>query len=129
MMLAKSQPSCRWSSAPTCQHVGVHAPGARRARVSARAFGLPDLFNQSTKKDTKELLKLLDDTERGLKSNAAQTKEILEVVDRLKSGSEGTTTTGSNLSATWKLLWTTEKVRALGAQQLLCTFMLSNASV
>ncbi|GMN56336.1 hypothetical protein TIFTF001_025454 [Ficus carica] len=59
-----------------------------------------------------ELLSLIADEDRGLKTQRNPTKlaAIVKAVDALAdlSGAD-TATTGSSLSATWRLLWTTEK--------------------
>ncbi len=110
-MLASTGTQYRWSQAAKCRSFGLRAPSNRPARVSPKASIFPFFGkSQPLKKAVVELKDLLKDTARGVKSSPAQTKQILEVVERLKSGAQGTTTTGSNLSATWKLLWTTEKV-------------------
>eukprot|EP00873_Tetraselmis_striata_P036818 jgi/Tetstr1/457082/TSEL_043743.t1 len=56
-----------------------------------------------------ELLELVDGTERGLACDKARTAEIAAAVDALAELGGEQVTTGSSLSATWKLLWTTEK--------------------
>mmetsp|Transcript_11414 Transcript_11414/g.27086 ORF Transcript_11414/g.27086 Transcript_11414/m.27086 type:complete len:222 (+) Transcript_11414:92-757(+) len=56
-----------------------------------------------------ELLDAVSNTERGLNCSAGKLIEIEELVTDLTSLQTGQPTTGNDLSATWKLLWTTEK--------------------
>ncbi|XP_024176013.1 probable plastid-lipid-associated protein 11, chloroplastic isoform X1 [Rosa chinensis] len=69
-----------------------------------------------------DLLALIADQDRGLKTQTDPTKRasIIKAIDALAHLGNGTVTTGSDLSATWRLLWTTEK------EQL---FIIQNASV
>ncbi|XP_062073281.1 probable plastid-lipid-associated protein 11, chloroplastic [Humulus lupulus] len=58
-----------------------------------------------------DLLNLISDQDRGLKTQTNSTKRasIVKAVDALAVLGTDTVTTGSLLSATWRLLWTTEK--------------------
>lgn len=58
-----------------------------------------------------DLLDLISDQDRGLKtqSNPSRRAEIISAIDTLALLGEGTITTGKSLSATWRMLWTTEK--------------------
>lgn len=58
-----------------------------------------------------ELLTLISDQELGLKTQTNPTKRasIVKAIDALADLGSDTVTTGSSLSATWRLLWTTEK--------------------
>ncbi|XP_062000492.1 probable plastid-lipid-associated protein 11, chloroplastic isoform X3 [Rosa rugosa] len=69
-----------------------------------------------------DLLALIADQDRGLKTQTDPTKRasIIKAIDALADLGNGTVTTGGDLSATWRLLWTTEK------EQL---FIIQNASV
>ncbi|CAM8923875.1 unnamed protein product [Rhodiola kirilowii] len=57
------------------------------------------------------LLALISDEERGVKTlkNATKRSEIIAAIDEITELGKGTVTTGDSLSATWRLLWTTEK--------------------
>ncbi|EXB37578.1 putative plastid-lipid-associated protein 11 [Morus notabilis] len=59
----------------------------------------------------KELLRLIAGEDRGLKTQRNPTKlaSIVKAIDALADLGAGAVTTGSSLSATWRLLWTTEK--------------------
>ena len=57
-----------------------------------------------------DLLAAIQSTERGLSTTPAQRSAILSATEALTELGRGTTTTSDALSATWKLLWTTEKV-------------------
>ncbi|XP_028804647.1 probable plastid-lipid-associated protein 11, chloroplastic [Neltuma alba] len=63
---------------------------------------------QSAKQD---LLSLIADQDRGLKTQNDQQKrsQIVEAIDAMAALAAGSVTTGDSLSATWRLLWTTEK--------------------
>lgn len=56
-----------------------------------------------------ELLQLVEGTDRGLNTPAQVQASILSNVEALKAESGSETTSDQVLSATWKLLWTTEK--------------------
>jgi hypothetical protein len=57
------------------------------------------------------LLSSIEGADRGLGNSAEQREAVLAAAAELAELGRGATTTGSDLSATWKLLWTTEKVR------------------
>lgn len=59
----------------------------------------------------RHLLNLISDQERGLKtqSNPQKLSQIVDAIDSLAAIGRGTVTTDKSLSATWRLLWTTEK--------------------
>ncbi|KAK4267901.1 hypothetical protein QN277_024624 [Acacia crassicarpa] len=63
---------------------------------------------QSAKQD---LLSLIADQDRGLKTQNDPEKrsQIVEAIDAMAALAAGSVTTGDSLSATWRLLWTTEK--------------------
>ncbi|GMY23270.1 probable plastid-lipid-associated protein 11, chloroplastic [Fagus crenata] len=64
--------------------------------------------SQSAKRN---LLTLISDQDRGLKTqkNPSKRASIIEAIDDLAFHGRDTVTTGGTLSATWRLLWTTEK--------------------
>lgn len=83
----------------------------RRLNCTPQAF-LNKLFSPSSaiasKPTLDRLLQLTRDGDRGLATTPQQLAEIKECFETLEaSGSVGTE---SNISGTWKLLWTTEKV-------------------
>ena len=55
------------------------------------------------------LLKAIESSERGLTVSPSSRQTILDAVNELEDIGRGTVTTGSELSATWRLLYTTEK--------------------
>ena len=62
---------------------------------------------------------LCRETERGTQTSAAQLSAIQAAVDDLAQQGAGSVTTGPDLSATWRLVWTTEKAgRRRGAGRL-----------
>lgn len=73
---------------------------------------LTDQFQSSTSSAKQHLLRLISDQDRGLKTQSDPKKlsKIVSAIDALAVlGRDSVTTTGSSLSATWRLLWTTEK--------------------
>ena len=65
--------------------------------------------SQSVAAETR-LLNAIKSTERGLKTPPSSRQDILQAVNELEEIGKGIPTTGTGLSATWRLLWTTEKV-------------------
>ena len=58
------------------------------------------------------LLQAIQGTRQGLETSAAQKADILAAVEELVDAGAGiATASSSTINATWKLLWTTEKVR------------------
>jgi len=76
-------------------------------------FPNPFTSQTTTKRLTakKNLLTLISDQDRGLKTQKNPTKlaSIVTAIDAMAELGTGTVTTGDSLSATWRLLWTTEK--------------------
>ncbi|KAG9452287.1 hypothetical protein H6P81_005191 [Aristolochia fimbriata] len=58
-----------------------------------------------------DLLSLISDQERGVKTETdpLRRSQIIKAIDALAVLGKDMVTTGSSLSATWRLLWTTEK--------------------
>ena len=52
------------------------------------------------------LLSSIEGADRGLGNSAEQREAVLAAAAELAELGRGATTTGSDLSATWKLLWT-----------------------
>ena len=59
----------------------------------------------------RHLLSLISDQDRGIKTqkDPARRASIVEAIDAMAVLGRDTVTTGASLSATWRLLWTTEK--------------------
>nr|GMD65108.1 probable plastid-lipid-associated protein 11 [Ipomoea batatas] len=70
-------------------------------------FSLTD--RSLTAKDN--LLRLISDQDRGLRtqSDSQKLSQIVSAIDDVAAAGHDTVTTGTSLSATWRLLWTTEK--------------------
>nr|GMD59374.1 probable plastid-lipid-associated protein 11 [Ipomoea batatas]GME18345.1 probable plastid-lipid-associated protein 11 [Ipomoea batatas] len=70
-------------------------------------FSLTD--RSLTAKDN--LLRLISDQDRGLRtqSDSEKLSQIVSAIDDVAAAGRDTVTTGTSLSATWRLLWTTEK--------------------
>ncbi len=106
---------------------GVHRThlGPRRAQLQPQA--LLSFFGGGKKRQqanvqppaVKELLSALEGTERGLSASTAQQATVFACVEELREQKkgEGGRSPGGELSATWRLLYTTEKVSAQAAQQ------------
>ena len=105
-----------------------HRRAARRAAAAPPPQAILDFFKaawpggssnplQQSRAKTPEqlavqrLLSSIEGADRGLGNSPEQREEVLAAAAELARLGGGTTTTGSDLSATWKLLWTTEKVR------------------
>ncbi|RDX93165.1 putative plastid-lipid-associated protein 11, partial [Mucuna pruriens] len=79
-------------------------------RYSHRRFTCSSITTQS--RPAKEyLLALIADQDRGLRTqrDPAKRAAIVEAIDAMTAVGAGSVTTGDSLSATWRLLWTTEK--------------------
>lgn len=76
-----------------------------------RPIHCSSLTSQSQIPPKNHLLNLISDQERGLttQSDPQKLSLITQAIDDLASIGRDTVTTGSSLSATWRLLWTTEK--------------------
>ncbi|KAK2413866.1 putative plastid-lipid-associated protein 11, chloroplastic [Trifolium repens] len=74
-------------------------------------FTASSITAQSSKSAKDHLLTLISDQDRGLKTqnNPSKLASIVSAIDALAAIGAGSVTTGDNLSATWRLLWTTEK--------------------
>ena len=74
-----------------------------------QSFGGLGVGSKSTSES--RLLQAIQGTKQGLETSAAQKAGILAAVEELvKAGADTPTASSSNINATWKLLWTTEKV-------------------
>ncbi len=70
---------------------------------------------QRTQAAVQELLRAIDGTDRGVNTSAEQRQQIFRAIDALETlpaGKDGAARrdNSTSVSATWKLLWTTEKV-------------------
>ncbi|XP_010540236.1 PREDICTED: probable plastid-lipid-associated protein 11 [Tarenaya hassleriana] len=82
--------------------------GLRRSTIRrTRCF----VVAEQSQRAKKELLDLVSDQDRGLKTqkDAAKRDAIVKAIDAMAEIGRGTVTTGESLSATWRMLWTTEK--------------------
>ena len=81
---------------------------------SVRTRALLSFFNIGRKvaktDQASKLLELVGDTQLGSATSPELKAEILEAVEELCALQGGQATTGPELSATWKMAWTTEKV-------------------
>ncbi|KAI8475856.1 MAG: plastid lipid associated protein [Monoraphidium minutum] len=95
---------CSVSARGAVQWRGTAAVRARRCGVAMRAGGV------ASATQVQQLLDAIGSTERGVATSEAAKAKIMAAVEELKHAGSGTTTTSAAaLSATWKLLWTTEK--------------------
>jgi len=96
-------------------------PSGRQIRGRCRVVQPPSAFlnlfrgKQSTKQQAparppavEQLLAAIEGTERGLATSKQQREEILAAAAELEAAGADSSTTGvAELSATWKLVWTT----------------------
>ena len=88
----------------------ARAPQHKRSGVStAAAF---DFFRRkiTTSGAVDDILASVTDTERGCSTSRSQRASIDAAVATLEEAGNNAGFAGNGLSATWKLLWTTEKV-------------------
>ncbi|XP_062175629.1 probable plastid-lipid-associated protein 11, chloroplastic isoform X2 [Alnus glutinosa] len=85
-----------------------HAPKFRHSPTPKITCSSLTAQSQSAKR---RLLSLISDQDRGLKTqkDPAKRASIVEAIDAMAVLGQDTVTTGGSLSATWRLLWTTEK--------------------
>ena len=101
---------------PLCQPLTCRRPVPRGHSIRC---GVLEIIRQNigsldgSRKVSKEsrLLRAIQGTRQGLDTSAEQKAEILAAVeDLVEAGAGPATASSSNINATWKLLWTTEKV-------------------
>lgn len=101
---------------PLCQPLTSRRPVSRGHSIRC---GVLEIIRQNlgsldgSRKIQKEsrLLRAIQGTRQGLDTFAKQKAEILAAVeDLVEAGAGSATASSSNINATWKLLWTTEKV-------------------
>ena len=94
-------------------HVSSDPRRSARPRP-VRTQALLNFFNIGKKvakvDQASKLLELVSDTQLGSDTPPELKVEILEAVEQLCALQGETATTGPDLSATWKMAWTTEKV-------------------
>lgn len=85
----------------------LHANGKKKSRLkcAARTTSSEALLARD------DLLNLIAGEERGLKTqgNSSKCSQITRAIDALAVFGEDSVTTDASLSATWRMLWTTEK--------------------
>lgn len=86
-------------------------PSSIRTRFSQLPKISCSSISIQSQSDKDELLTLISDQERGLKTQKVPKKlaSIVKSIDALSSLGRDSVTTDDSLSATWRLLWTTEK--------------------
>ncbi|KAL1213559.1 putative plastid-lipid-associated protein 11 [Cardamine amara subsp. amara] len=69
------------------------------------------IFSKPAQRAKRDLLELISDQDRGLRTQKDATKldAIVNAIEAMAVIGRSSTTTGDSLSATWRLLWTTEK--------------------
>ncbi|CAN6460850.1 unnamed protein product [Victoria cruziana] len=94
----------------------------RRGRLESGSFSIAASVRESSRLARDDLLGLIADQERGIRTigDASKRAQIVRAIDALGDEGKGTVTTGPSLSGTWRMLWTTEK------EQL---FIIRNASL
>ena len=104
---------CKRRRMPVSQVGVVGAQRSRTAGASLRAPLTARNFRSAAVKNPalQKVLDLCAPCERGASTSDDARAAILDAVAALKASSPAQVTTGKELSATWKLVWTTEKVR------------------
>lgn len=91
-------------------------PLAVPVRSALPSFSFPDVLPFRSGKKAQcaaaesRLLEAIKGTDRGLTTTEQQKADILDAVEELAELGRGTVSTGGKISATWRLIWTTEKV-------------------
>ncbi|KAK4592885.1 hypothetical protein RGQ29_017156 [Quercus rubra] len=87
-----------------------NSPKHRHTKITTCSSSSSSLTAQS-QSAKRHLLSLISDQDRGLKTQRDPPKRasIVEAIDALAVLGRDTVTTGGSLSATWRMLWTTEK--------------------
>ncbi|KAH6779740.1 Plastid-lipid associated protein PAP / fibrillin family protein [Perilla frutescens var. hirtella] len=95
---------------------------SRSSSAAVTRSSLTDQSQSPAVSAKRHLLRLISDQERGLKtqSNPQKLSQIIDAIDSLAAIGRGSVTTDKSLTATWRMLWTTEK------EQL---FIIKNAPV
>ena len=88
---------------------------ARQRRRAACCSAAQLQGNQQRAQAVSDLLRAIEGTDRGVNTSAEQRQSIFRAIDALEAlpaGADGAAdhTGNASVSATWKLLWTTEKV-------------------
>ncbi|XP_030966095.1 probable plastid-lipid-associated protein 11, chloroplastic [Quercus lobata] len=92
------------------QNSNPNSPKHRHTKITTCSSSSSSLTAQS-QSAKRHLLSLISDQDRGLKTQLDPPKRasIVEAIDALAVLGRDTVTTGGSLSATWRMLWTTEK--------------------
>ncbi|XP_073273924.1 probable plastid-lipid-associated protein 11, chloroplastic [Primulina huaijiensis] len=109
-------------SPPATYTLKTPKPSCYKSTSTVTRSSLTDHSEPPALAAKRHLLRLIADQDRGLKtqSNTKKLAEIIGAIDSLAAIGRGTVTTDETLSATWRMLWTTEK------EQL---FIIKNARV
>ncbi|KAF5446193.1 hypothetical protein F2P56_031838 [Juglans regia] len=96
---------------PTSSKPQNPVPNPPKPRYSPTAKITCSSLTAQSQSAKRHLLSLISDQERGLSTqkDPAKRASIIEAIDALAVLGRDTVTTGDSLSATWRLLWTTEK--------------------
>lgn len=103
--------TCKPATASCCRGVSrlrSPAPFRRDQHQQRRSLVIRGAGAPSTIVD--DLIELTADTNRGANTSPQQQERILKAVDALEKAQAGRPTTGRNVDATWRLLWSTEQV-------------------
>ncbi|XP_020093362.1 probable plastid-lipid-associated protein 11 [Ananas comosus] len=111
-LLFPTTPSSSLSSTPHSPPFPISAnPRRLRQAPSSAAAAFRFLRPREAVRAKSDLLSLISDQERGLRTQRDPSKraEIVVAIEALAAAAKGSVTTGPPLSATWRMLWTTEK--------------------
>nr|CAD1835104.1 unnamed protein product [Ananas comosus var. bracteatus] len=111
-LLFPTTPSSFLSSTPHSPPFPISVnPRRLRQAPSSAAAAFRFLRPREAVRAKSDLLSLISDQERGLRTQRDPSKraEIVAAIEALAAAAKGSVTTGPPLSATWRMLWTTEK--------------------
>ncbi|KAK7814294.1 probable plastid-lipid-associated protein 11, chloroplastic [Quercus suber] len=88
-----------------------NSPKHRHTKITTCSSPSSSSLTAQSQSAKRHLLSLISDQDRGLKTQRDPPKRasIVEAIDALAVLGLDTVTTGGSLSATWRMLWTTEK--------------------
>ena len=93
------------------QNSNPNSPKHRHTKITTCSSSSSSSLTAQSQSAKRHLLSLISDQDRGLKTQRDPPKRasIVEAIDALAVLGSDTVTTGGSLSATWRMLWTTEK--------------------
>ena len=97
--------------APTKTTRCSRTPSTRPSAILDKLF--KSSSSNTASKALDELLSAVAGSDRGITTTPAQLKDIKQLFEQLENGGKSMVGTPKTITGTWKLVWTTEKVRLL----------------